>query len=128
VELIQLTPRLHFIQLSVGHAYLWHDPDGLTLIDTGLPGSAPLIAAAIHQAGYETADLRRLVLTHFHPDHIGAAADIAGWGDVEVLAHHADAPFIRARAAGPPPDLADAERLPAEYFDHFEPPRKPRAR
>jgi glyoxylase-like metal-dependent hydrolase (beta-lactamase superfamily II) len=110
VELIQLTPRLHFIQFPVGHAYLWHDPDGLTLIDTGLPGSAPLIAAAIHQAGYEPADLRHLVLTHFHPDHIGAAADIAGWGEVEVLAHHADAPFIRAQAAGPPPDLADWER------------------
>jgi glyoxylase-like metal-dependent hydrolase (beta-lactamase superfamily II) len=110
VELIQLTPQLHFIQFPVGHAYLWHDPDGLTLIDTGLPGSAPLIAVAIHQAGYEPADLRHLVLTHFHPDHIGAAADIAGWGEVEVLAHHADVPFIRAQAAGPPPDLADWER------------------
>ena len=68
------------------------------------------IAAAIKPAGYQTADLRRLVLTHFHPDHIGAAADIAGWGEVEVMAHHADAPFIRAQAAGPPPDLADWER------------------
>ena len=110
MELIRLTPQLHFIRFPVGHAYLWHDPDGLTLIDAGLPGSAPLIAAAIRQAGDEPADLRHLVLTHFHPDHIGAAADIAGWGDVEVLAHHADAPFIRAQAAGPPPDLADWER------------------
>jgi glyoxylase-like metal-dependent hydrolase (beta-lactamase superfamily II) len=29
---------------------------------------------------------------------------------VEVLAHQADAPFIRGQAAGPPPDLADWER------------------
>ena len=103
-------PRLYFIRLPVGHAYLWHDPGGLTLIDTGLPGSAPLIAQAIRQAGYQPADLRRLVLTHFHADHIGAAADIAGGGEVEVLAHHADAPFIHARAAGPPPDLAGWEQ------------------
>jgi glyoxylase-like metal-dependent hydrolase (beta-lactamase superfamily II) len=54
--------------------------------------------------------LRYLVLTHFHPDHIGAAADIAGWGEVEVLAHHADAPFIRAAGTGPAPDLADWEK------------------
>jgi glyoxylase-like metal-dependent hydrolase (beta-lactamase superfamily II) len=110
MDIIQLMPRLHFIRLPVGQAYLWNDPDGLTLIDAGLPGSGPLIAAAIHQAGYQPADLRRLVLTHFHPDHVGAAADIIGWGEVEVLAHHADAPFIRGEAAGPPPDLADWER------------------
>jgi len=103
-------PRLYFIRLTAGHVYLWQDPDGLTLIDTGLPGSAPLIAEAIQQAGYEAADLRRVVLTHFHADHIGSAADIASWGEVEVLAHHADAPFIRAQAAGPPPDLAAFEQ------------------
>jgi glyoxylase-like metal-dependent hydrolase (beta-lactamase superfamily II) len=110
MDVIELMPRLHFIRLPVGLAYLWRDPDGLTLVDTGLPGSAPLIADAIRRAGGEPGDLRRLVLTHFHGDHIGAAADIAGWGDVEVLAHHADAPFIRGQAAGPPPDLADWER------------------
>jgi len=110
MDIIQLMPRLSFIRLPVGHAYLWQDPDGLTLIDTGLPGSAPLIAAAIRQAGYRPADLRRLVLTHFHADHTGAAADITSWGEIEVLAHHAAAPFIRAEAAGPPPDLADWEQ------------------
>jgi len=50
------------------------------------------------------------VLTHFHADHIGAAADIADWGGVEVLAHHADVPFMGAAAAGSAPDLADWER------------------
>ena len=51
MDLIQLMPRLYFIRLPVGHAYLWRDPGGLTLIDTGLRGSAPLIAQAIRQAG-----------------------------------------------------------------------------
>ena len=110
MDVIELLPRLRFIRFPAGHAYLWHDPDGLTLIDSGLPGSAPMIADAIRQSGYQPADLRRLVLTHFHADHVGAAAEIADQGEVEVLAHRADAPFIRAGAAGPAPDLADWER------------------
>ncbi|MGA2830378.1 MAG: MBL fold metallo-hydrolase [Streptosporangiaceae bacterium] len=110
MDVIGLLPRLCLIRFPAGQAYLWHDPGGLTLIDAGLPGSAPLIADAIRQSGYQPADLRRLVLTHFHADHIGAAAAVADRGEVEVLAHHADAPFIRAGAAGPAPDLADWER------------------
>ena len=123
MDLVQLMPRLYFVRLTVGNAYLWHDPDGLTLIDAGLPGSAPLIEEAIRQAGYQPADLRRLVLTHFHADHIGAAADITGWGEVEVLAHHADAPFIRAPATGPPPDLAEWEQPVYEQVMSHLPPQ-----
>src|ERR1044071_6771671 len=110
MDVAELTPRLHAILFPAGHVYLWSDPGGLTLIDAGLPGSAPLIAEAIRQAGHQPADVRRLVLTHFHQDHIGAAAAVAAWGDVEVMAHHADVPFIRAGAAGPAPDLADWEK------------------
>jgi len=110
MEIVRLMPRLYFIRLPAGHVYLWQDPDGLTLIDTGIPGSAQLIAEAIRQAGCQPADLHQVVLTHFHADHVGAAAEVTGWGEVEVLAHHADAPFIRAQAAGPPPDLAASER------------------
>jgi glyoxylase-like metal-dependent hydrolase (beta-lactamase superfamily II) len=110
MDFIELIPGLHFLRFPVGHAYLCHDPDGLTLVDTSVPGSAPQIAAAIRALGHDPADLRRLVLTHFHADHAGSAAQIASWGGVEVCAHHADAPFLRGEAPGPPPDLAAWER------------------
>ena len=77
--------------------------DGLTLIDTGLPGSAPRLADAIRQAGHQRRTCGESPLTHFHPDHIGAAADLAAEGQVTVLAHNADAPFIRAGGAGRAP-------------------------
>jgi glyoxylase-like metal-dependent hydrolase (beta-lactamase superfamily II) len=110
MELVSVVPDLYLLRFPVGNAYLWLGDDGLTLVDCGPPGSAPSIAAAIHDLGRDPAELRQLVLTHFHADHLGAAAGINGWGDVHVMAHHADAPFIRGQQDGPAPDLADWEQ------------------
>src|SRR3954447_2583388 len=95
MDIVELSPRLHFLRFPVGHAYLWRDDDGLTLIDSGLPGSAQAIEEAVRTLGHHPADVRRLVLTHFHEDHVGGAAEVASWGDVTVHAHRAEAPFIR---------------------------------
>ena len=110
MDVTELIPGLHFLRLPVGHAYLCHDPDGLTLIDISVPGSAPQIATALRALGHDPADLRRLMLTHFHTDHAGSAAEIAAWGNIEVCAHHADAPYLRGEAPGPPQDLPGWER------------------
>ncbi len=110
MDVAELVPGLYFLRFPVGHAYLCADPGGLTLIDTSLPGSAAQIAAAIRQAGHHPAALRQIVLTHFHADHAGAAADIAAWSGAEVAAHHADARFLRGVVPGPAPQLADWER------------------
>ncbi len=110
MDVVELTPHLHWFRFPVGHAYLWRDDDGLTLIDSGVPGSAAELAAGIERIGHRPGDVRRLFLTHFHEDHVGGAAEVTGWGPVEVYAHRADAPFIRGEAEGPPPVLLDWER------------------
>jgi glyoxylase-like metal-dependent hydrolase (beta-lactamase superfamily II) len=111
MDVIALHPQLHFLRFPVGHAYLWAGTDGLTLIDTGLPGSAPAIADAIRGLGHSSADVRRVVLTHAHHDHVGSVPEITGWSDdLTVMAHLAEAPAIRAEETTPPPQLEDWER------------------
>lgn len=51
------------------NCYLVREGDGLTLIDTGMPGSAPAIMAA---AGALGAPIVRIALTHAHMDHAGS--------------------------------------------------------
>jgi glyoxylase-like metal-dependent hydrolase (beta-lactamase superfamily II) len=51
-----------------------------------------------------------VVLTHFHEDHTGSAAEIGAWDGVTVLAHRREAPIIRGHVPGPPPVLTDSER------------------
>jgi glyoxylase-like metal-dependent hydrolase (beta-lactamase superfamily II) len=57
------------------HAYLLPGDDGWTLVDTGigLPDAKETWAAHLDEAGGR---LARVFITHFHPDHIGAAADV----------------------------------------------------
>lgn len=57
------------------HAYLLPGQDGWTLVDTGvgLPDAAERWEREL--AGLD-GPVARVVVTHFHPDHVGAAADL----------------------------------------------------
>jgi glyoxylase-like metal-dependent hydrolase (beta-lactamase superfamily II) len=61
--------------------------------------------------GVRATVLRRIVLTHFHDDHVGAAAELRVWSGAQVIAHTADAPVIRGDVVGPPPNFTDFEKL-----------------
>lgn len=106
----ELRPRLYRIMLGRYQAYLWRDDDTATLIDAGPAGSGPLIADAMRHIGLDPSCLAQVVLTHFHDDHAGSAAELAAWGDVKIIAHEADAPFVRGERPGPPPNFTDFER------------------
>ncbi len=62
----------HTVQLTrlgMFNSYLVIEDDGLTVVDTNLPGSAAGILAAAQSLG---APIRRIVLTHEHNDHVGS--------------------------------------------------------
>jgi glyoxylase-like metal-dependent hydrolase (beta-lactamase superfamily II) len=66
------------------HAYLLPGADGWTVVDTGLglPDAAELWRGALAEAGDPVA---HVVVTHFHPDHVGAATDVAELTGAPVL-------------------------------------------
>jgi glyoxylase-like metal-dependent hydrolase (beta-lactamase superfamily II) len=76
---------------------------GLTLIDTGVVGSAPLIGKAIEELGYYRSDVQRLSLTHCHEDNIGSAADIAGRATSSSTQTTPAHQMIRGEMTVPPP-------------------------
>jgi glyoxylase-like metal-dependent hydrolase (beta-lactamase superfamily II) len=79
------------------------EADVLTLIDTGTPGGAGKVLAAIRGAGHGERDLKRILLTHRHSDHAANAAELARITGASVHCSPADAPYIREGTEQPRP-------------------------
>jgi glyoxylase-like metal-dependent hydrolase (beta-lactamase superfamily II) len=124
------------LPLGIDHVHCYLLPaseGGWTVVDTGLglPDAAERWSRVI--AGLD-GPVRRIVITHFHPDHVGAAADVAGltgapvhqgtddydqcvrtWGeprDEERMPHY-------LRVHGVPADEIDQFREEAAAFVRF---------
>ena len=69
---MEITPYVHLIPGVFANPYLIVDPDGLTLIDTGLPGSEKKILKYIAGIGKSPRDLKRIIITHADGDHYGS--------------------------------------------------------
>ena len=93
---MKLGPHLHRIGNELVAAYLVETPEGVTVIDAGLPGHYRELLAELREMGRSVDDVRGLVLTHGDTDHIGFAERLRREHGVPIYVHVADA----ARARG----------------------------
>jgi glyoxylase-like metal-dependent hydrolase (beta-lactamase superfamily II) len=96
MALTQIVPNLYCLSLGPVNSFIISEADGLSLIDTGFSGSEAAIFSAIHQLGKQPSDLRRIILTHCHPDHAGAAAAVQKATGAPLYAPTLEAAQIRA--------------------------------
>jgi glyoxylase-like metal-dependent hydrolase (beta-lactamase superfamily II) len=84
VQLVQETKNLfRLTRFGMINCFLVREDDGLTLVDTGLAGSASEILKTARSMG---APIRRIVLTHAHIDHVGSTdALVREIPDIEFL-------------------------------------------
>jgi glyoxylase-like metal-dependent hydrolase (beta-lactamase superfamily II) len=85
-------PATRITRFGFVNAFLVTEDDGLTLIDTTLPGGEKAILRAAFDHGLP---IRRIALTHAHMDHVGALDKlVAELPDVEVLISRRDARLL----------------------------------
>ena len=107
---VQLRPDLTMIDGRPRQAYLLRRDVGVLLVDTGRRGLTPGVEEGLARWDLGRDALTHLVLTHWHPDHAGSAAEIGGWPGVTVITYRRDASVVRGERTGMPPVLTDAER------------------
>jgi len=75
---------------------IWDDDD-VALVDAGYPDQLPLFLETVEKLGIPFDRISRIIITHHDWDHIGSLAGIvdAAGGDVEVLAHELEQPYIQ---------------------------------
>jgi glyoxylase-like metal-dependent hydrolase (beta-lactamase superfamily II) len=79
------------------NVFLFKDGDEADLLDCGMNSdeSVEMIRAAVRQLGARR--LRKLLVTHIHPDHYGAAGTLAGDGRADLYMHRLEVPLVHPR-------------------------------
>ncbi len=79
--------------------YLVPGDDGYTLVDSGwnTPDAFAALESELGEVGVAFDDIKRLVVTHVHPDHYGLAGRIKEICGAQVIMHQRERDFIRSR-------------------------------
>lgn len=92
----QVAAGVHRFSDASVNWYALDDGDGLVLVDCGWPGSRGVLVAGLKAIGRTPADVRAVLLTHAHPDHIGSARWLSSKHGAPVYAHADELERIRA--------------------------------
>jgi glyoxylase-like metal-dependent hydrolase (beta-lactamase superfamily II) len=79
----------------------------ITLIDAGVRGSTSRLLNALRLAGRSAEEIERIIITHYHPDHLGGLAALQRLLPAKTAIHALEAPAVTGRA-GPPSPFANA--------------------
>ncbi len=97
----EIFPRIYGIPLGYVNAFLLAEEDGLTLIDAGLRGNERKIWKAIAGIDREPDDVRHVLVTHHHADHVGSLAAVKESCGAEAYVHPLDAPIVAGEKPRP---------------------------
>ena len=90
-----VAPGIHRVEDAFTNWYLIEAPDGLTIVDAGVPSSWDSLTSALRELGRPSSDIRALVLTHAHFDHVGFDERARTELSIPVYVHDNDVPLTR---------------------------------
>jgi len=92
---MEIAPGIRRLGRGLANAYLVDDGGAITIVDTGAPGYWKALPIELAAMGRALDDVRAVVLTHAHTDHIGFAERIRRERGVPVSVHELDLALTR---------------------------------
>ncbi|MGI3785937.1 MAG: MBL fold metallo-hydrolase [Janthinobacterium lividum] len=90
-----VVPGVHLVTQGHTNCYVVEGDGGITLVDAAYPKTWSAVRQCLADVGRSTSDIRGLVLTHGHFDHVGFASRLQRCHGVEVWASAEDAYLLR---------------------------------
>ena len=85
------------VNLGIVNAYVLIRGKETAVVDTGTPNNGSKIAEVVRTAGLDWNAVHHVILTHYHPDHIGSIGEVLTAADkATAYAGSADIPQIKS--------------------------------
>ena len=111
----KIADDLYYVGNRAVCAHLLDTGDGLLLIDTGYPQTLYLLLESIRKLGFDPRDVKFVLHTHAHYDHIGGTRALIELTGARTAIGAADASIARGR-----PELTEAELAGMTFYEFFE--------
>lgn len=112
MEIVEGIHRVDEASSNIAHAnvYLKINGDKLAIVDTGTSENAQKIIAYIQKLGYQPTDVKTMILTHFHLDHMGSAKQLKALTHAKLAAHIDDADYVSGKNSSQNPRTSSSEQ------------------
>ncbi len=92
--------NINYVGTATLNSYLITTPQGHILINTNFEDTVPLLRASVEKLGFKMTDIKIILGSHAHPDHMQADAIVKELtGGATVMAMEQDVPSLKAMKA-----------------------------
>ena len=118
VEPFRIAGNIHYVGASDIASYLITTSAGHILLDGGFVETAPMIVENVRKLGFRIEDVRILIASHAHYDHVGGLAELKRLSGAKFYASRRDLPQF-ARGGTDDPQFGHLYPFPPIYADRI---------
>jgi len=108
---MKVIDNVYVVPGVTANPYVLVEPDGLTIVDTGLPHSEKTILRYLAKQGWSAPDIKRILITHADLDHYGCLAALHKETGARTYASRVEAKAIAEGQSSRPIDRNGATTL-----------------